>query len=349
MTGGLLSVGRMRSLWFHGPGDLRWREVDEPVLDGGRDAIVRPVAVATCDLDTAVVAGKAPLAGPYPFGHEFVADVVAVGDEVTSVAAGDRVIVPFQVSCGACDQCARGLTGSCRAVPYMSAYGLGALGGLQWGGALADLVRVPFADAMLVAAPAGIEPAVVASMSDNIPDGWRTVGPTLAAEPGAPVLIVGGGAASIPFYAAAIARVLGAERVDYLDRDADCLARAERVGATPIESDWSSKHGHYPIVVDASGQADGLRYALASTAAGGTCTSIAPYFQDVVLPLLSMYTRGVTFVTARVDARAVIPKALALVTDGRLDPSLVTETVAPWDDAPDALATHTAKTVIVRP
>jgi threonine dehydrogenase-like Zn-dependent dehydrogenase len=62
-----------------------------------------------------------------------------------------------------------------------------------------------------------------------------------------------------------------------------------------------------------------------------------------------MYTRGVTFVTARVDARAVIPKALALVTDGRLDPSLVTETVAPWDDAPDALATHTAKTVIVRP
>ena len=74
-----------------------------PELSGGVDALVRPIAVATCDLDAAVVAGRAPLPGPFAFGHEFVADVLEIGESVTSVRAGDRVIVPFQVSCGTCD------------------------------------------------------------------------------------------------------------------------------------------------------------------------------------------------------------------------------------------------------
>jgi hypothetical protein len=83
--------------------------------------------------------------------------------------------------------CRRGRTGNCAAHPKLSTYGLGDMGGLEWGGLLADLVAVPHTDAMLVKLPAGIDPLAVASASDNIPDGWRTVGPQLAADPGAEV------------------------------------------------------------------------------------------------------------------------------------------------------------------
>src|SRR2546423_543822 len=79
-------------------------------------ALVRPVAVATCDIDTGLIHGLVPFPGPFPLGHEGVGDVVEVGGEVTTVAVGQRVIIPFQVSCGRCTRCSRGLTASCERV-----------------------------------------------------------------------------------------------------------------------------------------------------------------------------------------------------------------------------------------
>src|SRR6185503_5745343 len=99
-----------------------------------------------------------------------------------------------------------------------------------------DLVEVPFADAMLVPLPAGVDPAAAASASDNIPDGWRAVAPFLADRPGAPVLVLGGaGGGSVGLYAAAVAVALGSERVDYVDEDPDRLTRAERLGAHALQ------------------------------------------------------------------------------------------------------------------
>ena len=96
-------------------------------------------------------------------------------------------------------------------------------------------MRVPFADAMLVAAPAGIAPAALASASDNIPDGWRTVAPHLAQRPGADVLVVAGGGLSIALYAVDAAGALGAGRVVYADRDPGRLAVAAALGAEAVE------------------------------------------------------------------------------------------------------------------
>src|SRR5947208_700 len=179
----------MRQVTFIEPGRLEWWDVDEPSLEGGGEALVEPLAVATCDLDTAIVAGRAPFQGPFPFGHECVARVVetAVAGE-GGPEAGALVSVPFQVSCGECDACRRGHTGNCTAVPRMSMYGLGQLGG-NWGGFLSDRVRVPFARAMLTPLPEGVSPESAASVSDNLADAWRTVGPQLEAEPGAEVLV----------------------------------------------------------------------------------------------------------------------------------------------------------------
>ena len=145
---------------------------------------MRPIAVATCDLDGAMIAGETPFPAPIALGHEGVAEVVEVGDGVRSISPGTLVSVPFQVSCGECEACRRGRTGNCRSVKGTAMYGFGAVGG-DWGGFLSDLVRVPWADHMLVPLPQGLDPAAVASASDNIPDAWRTVGPPLEREPGA--------------------------------------------------------------------------------------------------------------------------------------------------------------------
>ena len=337
----------MRQLSFIEPGTVRWDEVPEPVLGDPDAAIVQPLVVTTCDLDHAIVHGRAPFPGPFPLGHEFVARVVETGPAVREFRPGQRVVVPFQISCGRCDRCGRGLTGSCRTAGPGSAYGMKPIGG-DWGGALADLVRVPFADAMLVELPGGIDPTAVASASDNLPDAWRAIAPFLAESPGADVLVVGGVARSIALYAVAIARALGAGRVDFLDTDADRLALAERLGARAIEGPPPRRAGSYPITVDASGDAAGLACALRSVEPYGVCTSVAIYYVETVLPLLEMYTRGVRFHTGRVNARAVIPDVLELVQTGRLQPEVINSALVPWDNAHEAILADARKPVFVR-
>jgi len=229
----------------------------------------------------------------------------------------------------------------------MSSYGLGAMGGLQWGGLLADLVCVPHADAMLVRLPADVNPIAVASASDNIPDAWRTVGPQLAAESAAEVLVVGGDAGphSIGLYAVGLAVALGAARVSYLDQDPDRLSIAAALGAAVIDAPPGRKAGSFPITVDASGTPAGLRCALNSTAPDGICTSPSVYLEDPALPMLAMYSRCCTLHTGRAHVRPAIPVVLDLVAAG-FDPSLVTSAVVTKDDAVDTLSDPPMKLVI---
>jgi threonine dehydrogenase-like Zn-dependent dehydrogenase len=341
----------MRQLLLEGPATVRWNEVAEPELTDPGAAIVAPLAVATCDLDVSVLRGAFPLHGPYPFGHEGVAQVVQVGSDVAAVAPGDLVVVPFQISCGACPPCRKGRTGNCASHPRLSTYGLGTMGGLQWGGLLADLALVPHADAMLVPLPAGVDPVAVASASDNIPDAWRTVGPQLAEAPGADVLVVGGdhGPNSIGLYAAGIAVGIGAGRVVYVDDDAGRLAIAASYGAEPREGPPPAKAGSFPVTVDASGSEQGIRCALNSTAFDGACTSASVFLTEPSLPLLAMYSRCCTFHIGRAHVRPAIPAVLDLVADSSFDPARVTSAIVAWDDAIEALAVPPMKLVITRP
>jgi alcohol dehydrogenase len=328
----------MRRLVYTGPRRLEWQEAVEPRVESDDAAIVRPVAVATCDLDALIVAGQSPFAPPFPIGHECVAEVVDVGDSVTTVQSGALVSVPFQISCGECRACRGGRTSNCAQVPFMATYGFGPAVE-QWGGFLSDLVLVPYAGHMLVPVPEGLTPAAVASASDNISDAWRAVAPPLRDEPAAPVLVVGGaGAGSIGLYAAAIAVALRSSSVTYVDRDADRRAIAASLGATVVE-DIPKRLGPYPVTVDAAATQEGLNFALRSTAPDGVCTSTAIYFgEQPRMPLLEMYTKGITFRTGRVNARSAMPEVLGLAADGRLRPELVTTQVVPWKNAAEALA-----------
>ena len=219
----------------------------------------------------------------------------------------------------------------------MSTYGFGPAVA-RWGGFLADVVCVPYAEHMLVPVPPGVQPAAVASASDNISDAWRAVAPALEQEPGAPMLIVGGASSgSIGLYAASIALALGAESVTYVDADAARRATAQQLGAETL-AETPERLGPFPVTVDSSAEHDGLALALRSTAPDGTCTSTAIYFgEQPTMPLLEMYTKGITFKTGRAHAREAMPHVLALAAEGAIHPEQVTTRTVAWEDAADAL------------
>jgi threonine dehydrogenase-like Zn-dependent dehydrogenase len=333
----------MRVLTFVGPGQLEWHERPDPRLAGDLEAIVTPIAASPCDLDRALVAGRAPLLGPFALGHEAVARVVEIGPGVRRVATGDVVVVPWHISCGDCDRCRGGLPASCTAVTPRAMYGT-PIGG-EWGGLFSDLVRVPFADAMLVPVPPGVRPAAVAAASDNLTDAWLAVSRPLAERPGARVLIVGGGGC-IGLYAIELARAAGAGAVDYVDRSPDRLALAEALGARPIPRGAELEPA--PVVLDASGNPAELARALRAVAPGGICHSVGIYFLDAPLPLLDMYASDVTFRTGRPSVGPHIARVLSLVAEGRVHPERVSSREASFDDAIDVLLERSLKPVLVR-
>jgi threonine dehydrogenase-like Zn-dependent dehydrogenase len=341
----------MRELFFEDIGRYVWQDAPEPTISSPEQALVRPLAVACCDVDVGVAQGRLPMPPGHAVGHEGVAEVVAVGDGVRDVRVGDRVVVPFQINCGQCRQCSRGATGSCGSLPLMAMYGMAPLAGLDGGGFMADLVLVPYADAMLVPVAQTADTVAIASLSDNIADAWRTVGPFRSELDGLEasdrrVLVVG--RLSIGVYAAALASAVGAY-VDYVDTDPTRLAAAEKLGAVVHDRERPDRSWTpYPVTVHTSAEPGLLAATLRATWPDGVCTDTGIYYQGAVeLPLLSMYTRGVRFVTGRVNARAVIPEILDVLAGG-CDLAPVVERVVEWDDAPQAWPTMTGKTVYTR-
>ena len=343
----------MRSLMFESPGELHWREVPDARVEHDRDVVVRPLAVARCDLDLPIALGLYPMPSPFPMGHELVGEVVDRGDDAGDWQPGDRVVVPFQISCGTCGSCRAGHTNACQSVPPGAAIGLGPAGGETFGGALSDLVRVPYADFTLLALPDGISPVAASGVPDNVADGFRCVAGPLADRPGEAVLVVGGLAASVGLYAVMAAVALGSERVVYVDDSPARLERAAQLGAEvrPVTGDdWGQALGsdRFAITVDAHVLDAGRNLALTGAAPCGTCTSVSGGAgRTAELPLRTMYSKGLTYEVGRVHARATAPAVLDLVTSGRLDPAAVIDAVIPFDDAPEAMRDPRMKIVFV--
>ncbi len=342
----------MRALVLTAPGALAWEEVPDPVV-APHGALVRPLAVARCDLD-APMATLGLFPGPFAVGHEVVAEVVEVGGEVggdVALRPGARVCVPFQVSCGGCRTCLAGRTAACTTyrAPAGAAYGFGPRGGGH-GGAVADLLAVPHAAHALVAAPEGLSDAALATLPDNAVDAWRTVGPQLRERPGADVLVLAGAVPSIGLYAVALAGALGAGRVRYVDGDAERCAAAAALGAevTHREGAWPRRYDRAEVVVDGTADPAGLACAVRSTEDLGLLTVVGIVFGDAALPLLEMYTRGITVHLSRADSRRHLPEVLALAASGAFDPLAVPTTTVPFDDAAEAWLRPATKLVLQR-
>ncbi len=330
---------------------FEWWDVPTPSLDGRIDALVRPIAVATCDLDREMIWGHTPHVKPIAWGHEFIGEIVATGDAVKHFQAGDVVAVSFQICCGECDACRRGHTASCRAVPPAAAFGFGAVRG-NFGGAMSDLVRVPFADAMCVRIPPGVDVVAIASASDNIADAHRNVAEPLMARPGAPVLVVGGICDSIGLYTVEMALALGSEEVTYADNDQERLALAASAGAKVVDLSGGypkSIAGEFPITVACAGTAEGVACTIRSTASNGVCTNTVIFWDEMMpLPMRDMYLSPITFRSGRINSRFHLDKVIALAAENRIHPERFTRHVVPWNQAAEALAHHATKTVFVR-
>lgn len=345
-------MASIQQLTYVAPSQLEWQEVARPTLQTGRDAIVQPLAVARCDLDLYIARGLFRAPGPFALGHEIAGVIVDVADGVKGFRPGDRVIVPFQISCGECTNCRRGWTNACSAVPPCAAYGLGSNPDGDFGGGLSDLLRVPFADAMLQLVPAALTLEQACGLSDNVADGYRTVAPYLQQYPGERVLVAGGLAQSVGLYAVQAALALGASEVCYVDYDAKRLEIAKGLGAVTQRVNYEEQgeaSEDYLITVDAACTASGTAFALRSTAPCGFCTSVSGGLSPTTeLPLNSVYLKGINYNISRVHGRAILPQVLHKVCCGSMDPLSFVSRQVSFAEAAESMTDTGPKIIFTR-
>jgi threonine dehydrogenase-like Zn-dependent dehydrogenase len=342
----------MKALYWDGVAALEWREDLQPQIVAPFDAIVRPIAVSTCDLDQAIVHSATPVPGserPFAIGHEGVGEVLEVGPGVTTVCPGDVVAISYHLSCGSCDRCGDCLPLFCRATYEQAIAMFGIPIGRDYGGLFSDLVRVPFADNSLVRLPPRVWAVDAVSAGDNLTDAWRTVVPYLTRRPGADVLILSSG--SIGLYAADVARACGAGTVCFVDPDADRCVLAESFGATASPLDeFDPLQRAYPITVNATNDVSGatLRACLLATEPGGVCVNTVLHFVDPQLPLLHMFLNCLTLTGGLSHARNNIQPVLAMLSSQRIQPGRVTTDILPFDSAAESIPTAGFKPVFIR-
>jgi threonine dehydrogenase-like Zn-dependent dehydrogenase len=228
----------MRAVVFHGIGDIRLEEVEEPTLEEPTDAIVRLTASAICGTDLHMVRGT--LADMEPgtiLGHEGVGIVEEIGRQVRNVRVGDRVVVASTIACGACSYCRAGYYSQCdRANPNGPQAGTSFFGGPKSSGPFhgmqAERVRVPFANVGLVKLPPEVGDDDAILLSDIFPTAW--FGAKLAEIRAGDVVCVFG-CGPVGQLTIASALLQGAGRVLAVDSHADRLALAAEQGAEVVD------------------------------------------------------------------------------------------------------------------
>ena len=362
----------MKQLTYIKTRSLQWEDVSEPKIASDNEALVRPFLVARCDLDAAFLqnnlyrrymAGKflglvdntiedymrMPfLKGPFPIGHECIAEIVELGKNVKGFSVGQYVIIPFQISCGECPICMSGLTSQCEETDDFDMYsGIGKH--ISNGGAMSDLLKVPFAQKMLVPIPEGLDLEGLASASDNLPDAWSRVAPHLLNQPGKKVLIIGGAAKSIGLYAAGFAAKMQVDQLDYIDLSDERVDIANKLGANGIRTSHSDHEGQYDLIVNASSSKKVFELGIQWLRPGGVFSSANVYFDKKIgVPFFQLYAKNLTIKTGLANSMADIPNMLTFIKDNNMKPEIVTTYVGHWDDAEKGLLKNTTKVIIKR-
>jgi len=224
----------MRAVVYRKPFEVAVEDVPEPKLEHPCDVLVRITSSCICGSDLHMYEGRTAAEPGIVFGHENLGIVEEAGPGVTSLHVGDRVVMPFNVACGFCKNCLAGYTGFCLTVnPGFAggAYGYVAMG--PYPGGQAEYLRVPFADFNCLPLPRGTEhEADYALLADIFPTGYH--GCELAdVRPGETVAVYGAG--PVGLMAAYSAQLRGASAVFVVDRVPERLAKAQSIGAVPID------------------------------------------------------------------------------------------------------------------
>ncbi|WP_298013768.1 zinc-dependent alcohol dehydrogenase [uncultured Aquabacterium sp.] len=240
----------MKALCWHGKKDIRFDTVPDPTIEHPRDAIIKVSSCAICGSDLHLYDGFMPgmMRGDI-MGHEFMGEVVEVGAENKRLKVGDRVVVPFTIICGECDQCRRGNFSVCERsnrkkdladkVFGHSTAGLFGYTHLTGGyaGGQAEYVRVPFADVAPVKVPSTLTDEQVLFLGDIFPTGWQAAA-QCEIEPTDTVAIWGAG--PVGQFAIRSAILMGARQVIAIDRLPERLSMAAAAGAITINFEEES-------------------------------------------------------------------------------------------------------------
>ncbi|MFB8829997.1 zinc-dependent alcohol dehydrogenase [Azotobacter salinestris] len=240
----------MKALCWHGKNDIRYDTVPDPSIEDPRDAIVKVSSCAICGSDLHLYDHFIPgMEHGDIMGHEFMGEVVEVGADTKRLKVGDRVVVPFTIVCGECEQCRRGNFSVCERSNRNRELGDKAFGHATAGlfgythltggyaGGQAEYVRVPFADTTHVKVPDSLSDEQVLFLGDIFPTGWQAV-VQCDVQPTDTVAIWGAG--PVGQFCVRSALLLGARQVVCIDRVPERLSMAAAGGAITIDFDEES-------------------------------------------------------------------------------------------------------------
>jgi threonine dehydrogenase-like Zn-dependent dehydrogenase len=237
----------MKAICWQGKKDLRCEEVPDPIIEDPKDAIIRITSTCICGSDLHLRNGFVPgMCLGDVLGHEPMGEVVEVGSEAKArgLKVGDRVVIPFQMTCGECEQCLKGNFSVCQTTnrnaelakrmfgdATAGLFGYSALTG-SYAGGQAEYLRVPYAATTAVKLPQTGEDERYIFLSDILPTGWQAA-MQCDITPDDTVAVWGCG--PVGLFSIHSAKVLGAKRVFAIDDVPERLARAASVGAEILD------------------------------------------------------------------------------------------------------------------
>jgi threonine dehydrogenase-like Zn-dependent dehydrogenase len=305
----------MRALTFHGVRAIRHENVAEPTLLHDDDAIVRVERAGLCGSDLHVYHGReVGLDQGTVMGHELVGRIVTAGPSARRHPIGGRVVAPFSTCCGRCFFCERGLSARC---PEGSLFGWVQAGaGLH--GAQAELVRVPHADATLVAVGEEVSAELALLLADVVPTGWHVA--RLGEVSGCDVVVVLG-CGPVGLAAVVAAREQGARRIFAVDTVAERLALASQFGAEPVVLDLApatvreaTEGRGADAVLEVVGSPEASRLAFDLVRPGGTVAIAGVHHEShFAFSPVEAYAKNLTLRIGRCPARSYMDELLPML------------------------------------
>ena len=310
----------MNALVYSGPGSIDWQDVPDPRIQKPTDAIVKIETTTICGTDLHILKGDvATVERGRILGHEGVGVVTEVGEAVTEIAVGDRVIVSCISACGKCSYCLEGMYSHCLADEGSS--GIGWILGHLIDGTQAEYVRIPFAETSLHRVPEGVAAEEAAMISDILPTGHEIGIRYGAVKPGDVVAVIGAGPVGLA--AMTTAALYGPSRVIAIDIDANRVEQAKRFGASDgvvsSDSDWKQQvlaltDGlGVDVAIEAVGVPATWDMSLAIVRPGGHVANVGVHSKPVSFPLETAWIQNLTITTGLVntDTSRMLIKLLA--------------------------------------
>ena len=359
----------MKALVYNGPKDVSVKSVPDAKIEQPTDALIRLTTTNICGSDLHMYEGRTDVETGKILGHENLGEVIEVGKSVSVVKVGDRVCLPFNISCGFCKNCERGYTGFCLTMNpgnAGAAYGYAGMGPYQ--GGQAEYLRVPFADFNCLILPEGAEEKEndYVMLADIWPTGYHAT-ELACVLPGESVAIYGAG--PVGLFAAYSAILKGASKVMIVDRLKDRLALAESIGAIPIDDSKESPVDQILELTDGDGADKGCECVgyqahdpqghehpnltmnnlvesvrpTGRIGVVGVFPSEDPKSRDslakkgqIAFDIGKFFEKGLTMGSGQTNVKQYNRRLSALIADGKAKPSFLVSHELPLDQAADA-------------